>query len=293
MKNALEAIKHFNLHVSEINNVPDSFSSEVYKLLLQNGETAILKIPYNKTKLFRERIMLERLQGQLPVPRVIDFWEGDESIAGAFLLSYIHGEPISNQMDKRLAYEIGSLLARLHSINMPGFGEDTKEGFHYVKDNDWWQDIRTKLEDFELRCAEILDASFIQKCITYYQDVLSEHQEVNDPCAIHMDFRPGNILIQEDLTIRGLIDFENARGGLPEIDFTKIKQYVWDVYPGTKEEFLAGYKSLKDIPNLERLLPFYSFYHAFGGIAWCQKRGIEQNKEFLAENIRIVKEIIS
>jgi aminoglycoside phosphotransferase (APT) family kinase protein len=286
-------LKQFNLHVREINNVPESFSSEVYKLLLQSGETVIVKIPSNKTKLFREHRMLERLQGQLPVPKVLDFWEGDESVAGAFLLSYLPGEPISTQMDTRLAYEMGSLLARLHSINMPGFGEDTKEGFHSIKDNDWWQDIRIKLENIKPRCAELLDSSLMQKCITYYENMLSSHHEVNNPCAIHMDFRPGNILINNDVTICGLIDFESARGGLPEIDFTKMKQYVWDIYPGTKEEFLAGYTSIKGVPNLEELLPFYSFYHAFSGVAWCQKRGIEKNKKFLADNIHTLQEIIS
>ncbi|WP_430103640.1 phosphotransferase [Peribacillus simplex] len=73
---------------------------------------------------------------------------------------------------------------------------------------------------------------------------------MDGPCVVHMDFRPGNILVLNESKISGLIDFESAHGGPSEIDFTKIKQYVWDVYPETKEEFILGYKSIRTLPNL-------------------------------------------
>lgn len=72
--------------------------------------------------------------------------------------------------------------------------------------------------------------------LIYYNDILSEYEEVDAPCLVHMDFRPGNILVDNGLNIVGLIDFESAHGGSSEIDLTKVKQYVWDVYPNTKNE---------------------------------------------------------
>lgn len=69
-------------------------------------------------------------------------------------------------------------------------------------------------------------------------------------------------------------------------------QCVWDIIPEMKKEFLNGYKSIRPVPNLETFLPFYSFYHAFSGVAWCKKRGIEKNKEFLAENIQILRDTV-
>lgn len=113
---------------------------------------------------------------------------------------------------------------------MPGFGHDTKEGFQYVEGNNWWLYIRHKLEDLETPCSEILDTNLLKKCIAYYNEVLSRHQEVDGPCVVQMDFRPGNILVLNESKISGLIDFESAHGGPSEIDFIKIKQYVWDVY---------------------------------------------------------------
>lgn len=42
------------------------------------------------------------------------------------------------------------------------------------------------------------------------------------PNFIHMDFRPGNILVYEN-QVAGIIDFESVRIGATEMDFIKIK----------------------------------------------------------------------
>nr|WP_245237167.1 phosphotransferase [Paenibacillus ihuae] len=99
-----------------------------------------------------------------------------------------------------------------------------------------------------------------------------------------MDFRPGNILVSNNKVI-GIIDYESARRGSAEIDFAKINRYVWEVNPQSKPAYVEGYESIRPLPELERILPFYNFYDAFSAVAWCEKRGIEQNKHFLEESI--------
>ena len=66
-----------------------------------------LKIPYSKVKLVREYEALEILSESLPVPRLLSYWEGNDEIPGASLLSEIKGQPVSGKVDKILSYDIG------------------------------------------------------------------------------------------------------------------------------------------------------------------------------------------
>lgn len=91
MESIHKLIEIFKLSVLNIESVPDSFSSEVYKLTLFNLDNVYVKIPYNRDKLVREFEMLERLKGVIPVPKVLDFWDGDDRSVGALLLSAIDG----------------------------------------------------------------------------------------------------------------------------------------------------------------------------------------------------------
>lgn len=91
MSSILKVIEKLKLNVLNVEDVPESFSSDVYKLTLASGDNVFVKIPFNKDKLFREFQMLETLKGIISVPKVLDIWYGDESTTGALLLSAITG----------------------------------------------------------------------------------------------------------------------------------------------------------------------------------------------------------
>ncbi len=89
MEQVAYVIKKMNLHVLSIDDVPESFSSAVYRLELSNQETVFLKIPYSKEKLIREAEALEALKGTVPVPNVLDCWgEMRKSQAPCCCLAY-------------------------------------------------------------------------------------------------------------------------------------------------------------------------------------------------------------
>ena len=48
MSSILNVIEKLKLNVLNIEDVAESFSSEVYKLTLASGETVYVKIPFNK-----------------------------------------------------------------------------------------------------------------------------------------------------------------------------------------------------------------------------------------------------
>ncbi|MCK8060253.1 MULTISPECIES: phosphotransferase family protein [unclassified Fusibacter] len=275
-KTVAKLIREFKLDVSTISPVPESFSSTVHMLELASGQKVILKIPYSKSKLHREKPILESLQGKLPVPKLLNFWEGDEDITGALLLSYIDGEPIVGPVSEHLAYDMGRLLAEMHQIPMKDF--ELVEGVHL----NWWDSVKTRFYEWYSECEGHLDDNFLKRCASRFEEMFINLPPADGPAMIHFDYRPGNILVK-DKKIVGLIDFESSRGGSRDIDFTKVKVYMWDLYKGTKESFISGYTSIRALPDISNTLDFYLFFNGFGGLAWCIRRN-KTDDEFFTEN---------
>jgi len=285
-----KVIEIMNLKVKNIDNVPESYSSEVCKLVLDNNERVILKIPYNKNKLLKEYKTLELVKNELPVARIIDFWDGNEEIPGALLLSYIEGRPPIGIIDKNLAYQMGELLGKIHVIQVHREDLGSADELMYTEKDLWWRTIREWFENCIDDCKETLDHILLSKSIELFYHYYENLPEPDHPSIVHMDFRPGNILIYNS-KISGIVDFESARVGSADIDFTKMKIYVWDLYAGTKEEFIKGYQNIRPLPDLDRTLPFYLLFNAFAGVSWCIKRG-KGRDNFCRENMLTLKKLV-
>ena len=109
-KTIKKVIKIMKLNVLDMDSVPESYSSKVCSLVLKNNEKVILKIPYNKDKLIKEYKMLELLEGKLPTAKILDLWEGNDEIPGAILLSYIDGEPVTDKINGKTAFQMGQFF---------------------------------------------------------------------------------------------------------------------------------------------------------------------------------------
>ncbi|PWW02746.1 phosphotransferase family enzyme [Paenibacillus cellulosilyticus] len=291
MSSILQVIEKLKLNVLNIEDVPESFSSEVYKLTLVSGQNVFVKIPFNKHKLFREFQMLETLKGIIPVPKVLDIWYGDESTTGALLLSAMQGMPCTGDIDEKLSYQIGVYHAMLHEVKTPGYGYHVTDGFKLLDQNNWRLHIKSNFEKWKEPCKEILDSNLYERCMLHFDEVFAALPDPDGPCIVHMDFRPGNILVNGN-EVAGIIDFESARGGSSEIDFTKVNRYIWETNPSTKKPFIEGYQSIRPMLTLDNVLPFYDFYDAFSAVVWCKTRGIERNQTFLQENIITLKNAV-
>lgn len=284
-------IAALRLKVLGIEGVPDSYSSEVYKLHLSGGETVYLKIPFNKHKWVREQRILQMLQGIMPVPEILDIWTGDDARPGALLLSAIPGTACPETPDRELAYQIGVLHATMHQQHMPEYGVHDADGFKALPHNDWRLYQQSNFADWQQVCRTILEPDLFEACLEYFAAAYAALPQPDGPCLIHMDFRPGNILVNGQ-AVTGLIDFESARSGAAEADFTKMSRYIWTGHPQAREHYAAGYEAVRPLPDLDRVLPFYQFYDAFSGVAWCERRGIAKNRAFLEENIAVLRNAV-
>ena len=286
-------LKTLKINPVKITKARESHSSEVYILELSDRKKAVLKIPYSKLKLKREINMLNLLKGKLSVPELLDIWEGDNEITGALILSYIKGTPLSDKepISKNMAYQMGKLLGKLHENKLKDYGELTIESDNSHKKIKWWPFLKKNFELWVNECKEIMEPSFLDKCIKEFEFFFTDLPPAEPPCTVHFDFRPGNILVDKGINIKGLIDFESSRGGSPDIDFTKMKLYVWDKNKGTKEAFIDGYEEIKKSPLIDKTLQFYLFYNGFGGVAWYVRRG-KKDHNFYNENMKQLQDIL-
>lgn len=284
-----QVINRFKLSVLMIEDVPQSFSSSVYKIRLIDHRIVYIKIPYSKAKLELEYTVLKRLRHELPVPEILDYWEGNEDVTGALLLSAINGVPIREQVDTTLAYDIGVHHAMLHSI-VPNEQDDKSAVSNEY--GQWFEFIRRQFYSFAEDVKEVIDPRVYERSLKHFDRQLNLLPSPDGPSFIHMDFRPGNILVHEN-QVAGIIDFESVRIGATEMDFTKINRDIFMKFPGTRDAFQKGYESIRPLIDLEEVLPFYRFTDAFNSIGWCKRRGIEKHQPFLQENLTYLNGLLN
>ncbi|MFJ8260734.1 aminoglycoside phosphotransferase family protein [Rummeliibacillus sp. NPDC094406] len=282
-----EVVNKMKLQIESYEIPQNSYGSEVFLLHLKNGENAYLIIPYNKDKLWREHDMLTLLQGNLPVPKILDFLPSEADFNGALLLSELPGKPATGKIDSTLAFEIGKYHALMHSHTSQHYGYRTEEGFQKLKNNDWRSYIKEKFVIALEKSQPFLNIKQSDLAHQHFNQLFNSLPSPDGPCVVHFDFRLANLII-EDHHISGIIDFETSKFASTEIDFVKMQQEVWNVFPSTKEGYIVGYESIRPMIELELFQPFYTLYNAMASIGWCVDRGIEKHQDFYHENIVIL-----
>ena len=67
----------------------------------------------------REFEAYEILKGRVAIPKMLDYWSGDEECPGAFLLSELKGKPLTTDVSPTVAFQVGVLQATMHTIQPP------------------------------------------------------------------------------------------------------------------------------------------------------------------------------
>lgn len=79
----------------------------------------------------------------------------------------------------------------------------------------------------------------------YYKE---KYYEMQKPVLLHHDYDMQNLMV-ENLTNRVVvIDWDSARGGIPEVDFIKVKYLcLLKCNESCVREFINGYKSVREL----------------------------------------------
>lgn len=247
----------------------DAMVAVVYKITQPNGKQLILKICDRPNDYLRELYFLKHFAGILPVPRIIQTVEPAEKIHGAILMEYLPGTLLkAEDLTESLAYEIGRCLAMIHLERLSGYGDPIQGDLNL----DPRIYFTLKFEEGLEECKPHLPVNLVEQCLAYYKANFDLLAAVDGPCMVHRDFRPGN-LIASDGKLQGIIDWAGARASFAEEDLCTLEHGEWSNNLHSIKPLLAGYASIRPVPDYIRLSPFLRLNKAIATIGFTVKRG--------------------
>lgn len=253
----------------------DAMIAIVYKISQENGADRILKICTRPSDYACEVYFLKHFEDILPVPRIIDLVKPEIGIDGAILMECVPGELLKiTELTYTLAYGMGSLLAKIHSNKVPGYGDLTQPqqlssgSSHY---------FTLKFDEGVSECSTQLPKELLDQCHSFYNTHIHLLDSVDGPCITHRDFRPGNLIINNG-KIQGIIDWSSARASFAEEDFCDLELSCWPTNSTYKKSFLDGYASIRPVPDYEKVISLLRLSRAIAIIGFTIKSGTWENK---------------
>ena len=248
----------------------DAMVAIVYKVKLPPSTELILKICERPNDYLREVYFLKHFADTLPVPRIIQVVQPETNLHGAILMEHLPGRLLkTTDMNDTLAYEIGSNLARIHLNRTAGYGD-------LIQPHDLKSDPRIhftlKFEEGFNECSNHLPKELIEQCRHYYDTHINLLKTSDGPCMTHRDFRAGNVIVYNG-KIQGIIDWASARASFAEEDFCPLEHGEWPAHLTFKKAFLAGYASIRPVPDYSAMMPLLRLNRAFATIGFTVKRG--------------------
>ncbi|MEH1128184.1 phosphotransferase family protein [Micromonospora sp. CPCC 206061] len=206
----------------------------------------------------------------IPVPEVV-FADFDRALLSSdyAFLSLVPGTDLNTSKDGLTAAqvavaraEIAALTARLHTITGPGYGYPLRESRSWRPT--WRAAFGAMVDDL------LADASRLNKPLPTSPERIGEllrrHADVLDdvdrPALVHFDLWDGNVFIDTDGRVTGLIDGERAFFGDPVAEFVSLALFR-DL--SDAPELLAGYAEGSGAPfaltsSVRRRLNLYTTY---------------------------------
>lgn len=256
----------------------DTTVAIVYKVLIPASSTPfILKICTRSKDYYNEVYFLHYFAGTLvPVPRIIKTIEPGKNLMGALLMEYVPGTLLTlNDFTHELAYEIGALLARIHHNRTTGYGDLTQP---QTLSPDPRKHFTLKFEEGLAECHNHLPQALIDQCRTYFNTHINLLEAADGPCIVHRDFRPGNIIINND-KVQGIIDWSAARSSFAEEDFCSLEHNNWPPQPAHKQSFLAGYANIRSVPDYDTMMPLLRLSRTIAILGFTIKRETWQTND--------------
>ena len=259
-------------------------SSEVFRVDLADGESIILKtypeyLPSTPRKDAFAASLLADID--VPVTRYLMLDESRSRLPFRFALtSYLPGESARNFRGHAgsadLYRQVGALLRRLHTIELPAYGAFDVDGIT--------RPVRTNAEFLRPMMASSLDrfvhysgdatlAGRLRAILETHFDAIVLHG--GGPVFAHDDLHPGNILVTPSrdgtLALTGLVDFGNARAADATFDLAKCLFCSAHEDPASPGPMLEGYGPIGH-PNPPGALWYYTLLHRV--IMWWWLRHI-------------------
>jgi aminoglycoside phosphotransferase (APT) family kinase protein len=157
-----------------------------------------------------------------------------------------------NQKDyDNLSFQLGSLVAKFHKLEYPGFGRfdfsSALKGKLMGSKKNFYEYIVTRLDsDLEyLKEAKLITSNAVDRIIDLFKDykpIINVKQGV----LVHHDLADHNIM-SENGKITGIFDWEACVVGDPVLDLASCP--TWKTHYPREKKLLEGYQSITNLPK--------------------------------------------
>jgi Ser/Thr protein kinase RdoA (MazF antagonist) len=254
---------------------PDAMVAQVFHVLQPGKKPCILKICARLADYLNEAYFLDFFSSKLPIPKIIATIAPDTNQNGAILMEYISGKLLSNGcLNNELACALGKLLACIHINKVNGFGDLTQPA---SLSNNAKVYFSYKFDEAVVECEVHFPNELLDNVNQYFHSYLDLLTSVDGPCITHRDFRPGNIIIDNN-KVQAIIDWSSARASFAEEDFCPFEFEEWTANTEYKQAFLKGYASIRPLPNYLRLLPLLRLSRAMSVLGFIIKTNTWSSK---------------
>ena len=241
----------------EINRLTSGASRITFEvLILCTGKKKRLALRLNPTDENTDGLMSQRISPSteamvmkqarsagVAAPKIVYILRQSDNLGEGYLMEWMNGESIGSRIVKgiefksirpTLAAQCGHILAQIHAIDI------SSSGLENVLET-----IDPK--DFVLRQYAIYQSLQIKRpMIDYVARWLLNNLPLTRPlCLVHNDFRNGNLLIDKEKGITGVLDWEIAHIGNPVRDIGWLCTKSWRF--GVPEKEVGGFGSIDDL----------------------------------------------
>ena len=265
-KSKIEAVVwevFLNSSILQIEKIPKGFMNTKYLIRISNPDKdLVLKIAdgkrYQKPYVLKEAAVLKLVKNKLPdlpVPEIFLAKEAHPMFsADLVLMSKLPGIDLadlwgnlSREEKADIVYQMGCLLAKLHTIKSDKFGGIANDGSLKDGSDSWAKATIPNLFE-ELGKQEVLGVhapEFRDEIIRYFRSNLPIFAAQQEPTLVHIDWHKDHFRVEKingKWKVVGVLDFEFAEYAPKLYDFVKSERWLFRDEPATREPFMRGYK---------------------------------------------------
>lgn len=257
--------------------LPGGFSAHLLHVHTPHSDShAVLKrAATSRARILAERAALLHLSAlrdiHAHIPRVLA--SDDAHCARAMLLSWVGEQRSTRTLEEALSAgepadsalkALGAFLARMHQVGVPADSG--------VKSSDDPLSLPERLlamatgsvQALERRSARegsgggLEELDLLKRACEALSQRLVEHALPERPARmVHRDLRPANILVHHHpVRFAGVVDFERAAATHPAWDFVKLEWWLFERWPHTRAQLLAGYTGVRPLPDPQHITTF-------------------------------------
>jgi aminoglycoside phosphotransferase (APT) family kinase protein len=234
--------RRLGAHVTSIAPFEHGISNAVYFVALKDQPECVVRVSRQQD---RDYVALElwafdhcRAAG-VPVPTVLAADCAPSDFPEPFIITRrvpgLLGDSAELTLDQqRAAYEdLGRHMARLHGIQLPGYGELRREGATFAGPcTSWWERLLAELDVYAPTLTQNVRGAAVLEDARRRLEVHRALFDLPTASLVHGDLQGKNFLVH-GTSVAAVLDFECAEAGDPVMDF-RVFRY-WD----TKREALT------------------------------------------------------